>query len=181
MDSELEKGFKTQINEELYSAYLYLSMSSYFEEKNLEGFAHWMRVQFQEELMHAMKFINHMTERGAKVELKPIEKPDCEWDSPEHVFEAVCEHEQYITNCIHRLADQAENKNDRAAFSFLKWFIDEQVEEEDTVDNILQKVRMFGKDQRGLFMIDKDLGGRTFKQQDYPEELQLLGFATGNN
>jgi ferritin len=149
-----------QIKHELYSAYLYLGMASHFEEANLEGFGHWMKVQAGEEQEHAMKFFEHIHDRGGKVTLKAIDQPPAEFGSPSVVFEQVLEHEKKVTSLIHHLYDTAVKDADYASQSFLKWFVDEQVEEEKNATQILEWLKMAGEGGNALFMINKQLGGR---------------------
>lgn len=149
-----------QINEEIYSAYLYASMRAYFEKLNLKGFANWLKIQVQEELFHARKFENYIFERGGEVELYEIKKPTKSWKNPLDVFEAVYKHECHITECINKLAEVAEKESDRSTRIFLDWFINEQVEEEANVDGILQKLQMVKDAPGGIYWIDKELGQR---------------------
>lgn len=153
-----------QINEELYSAYIYFAMSGYLEDKNLPGAANWMRAQAQEELGHVMRFYHYIKDRRGRIMMKPLQGPPNEWDSFVAVFDAAFKHEQHISGRIHKLAELAAQENDHATLSFLKWFIDEQVEEEASVDEVLQKLKMIGGQGHGLFMIDRELGARKFKQ-----------------
>ena len=162
MNEKLEKAFCVQINKELYSAYLYLAMQAYFKEINLDGFANWMYVQVQEELAHAMGMYNYVFERGGKVELMSIEKPECSFSSPLNVFEEVLKHEKYVTSLINDLAFVAEEVRDRAAMSLLDWYIKEQVEEEATAGDLLTKLKLIGSDVNALLLMDKDLAARTF-------------------
>ncbi len=162
IDSELEEAINRQINEELYSSYLYLSMSAYFESVGLKGFAHWMYVQHKEEMDHAMKFYRFLVERGGKVKLYGIKEPPHEWNSPLHVFEDTLKHERHITECINKLADLAEKKKDRAMLSLLQWFIDEQVEEEANAEEIIQMLKMIGDKGHGILMIDRELAKRVY-------------------
>ncbi len=162
IDSELEEAINRQINEEIYSSYLYLSMSAYFESVGLKGFAHWMYVQHKEEMDHAMKFYRFLVERGGKVKLYGIKEPPHEWNSPLHVFEDTLKHERHITECINNLADLAEKKKDRAMLSLLQWFIDEQVEEEANVEEIIQMLKMIGDKGHGILMIDRELAKRVY-------------------
>lgn len=162
MNERLQNAFCVQINKELYSAYLYLSMQTYFKEMNLEGFANWMNVQVQEELAHAMGMYNYVLERGGKVTLMNVEKPDDSWDSPLNVFEKVLEHEQYVTSSINDLTSVAEEIKDRAAISLLQWYIKEQVEEEENCSDICAKLRLIGDDKHALLLIDQELGARTY-------------------
>ncbi|RMG05793.1 MAG: ferritin [Nitrospirae bacterium] len=162
LDKKMEKALNDQINAEIYSAYLYLSMSAYFESINLKGFANWMRVQTMEEQTHAKKFYDFMLDRGGRVLLTSIDAPPTEWESPLAAFEHVLEHEQHVTSLINGLMDLAIDLRDHATSSFLKWFIDEQVEEEATADEIIQSLKLNEKNPAGLFMIDKELGQRVF-------------------
>lgn len=162
MNEKLEKAFCVQINKELYSAYLYLAMQTYFKENNLDGFANWMYVQVQEELSHAMGMYNYVFERGGKVELMNIEKPQASFSSPLEVFEEVLKHEKYVTSLINDLTSVAEDVKDRAAISFLGWYIKEQVEEEANVSNVLGNLKLAQNDPRALLLLDRELAARTF-------------------
>ena len=162
MFEKLEKAFCVQINKELYSAYLYLAMQAYFKEINLDGFANWMYVQVQEELAHAMGMYNYVFERGGKVELMSIEKPEYSFNSPLNVFEEVLKHEKYVTSLINDLAFVAEEVRDRAAMSLLDWYIKEQVEEEANVSNVLGNLKLAQNDPRALLLLDRELATRTF-------------------
>ena len=162
ISKKIEKALNKQINAELYSAYLYLSMVAYFESVNLPGFANWMKVQTQEELMHAMKIYDFVNERGGRVVLKAIEAPPTEWDSPLDAFEATYKHEQKVTGLINNLVNLAIEEKDHATNSFLQWFVNEQVEEESSVDKVSQKLKMVEKSPGELFMIDSELGQRVF-------------------
>ncbi|WP_292460682.1 ferritin [Methanothermococcus sp.] len=156
------KALNEQINKELFSAYLYLSMSAYAESIGLKGFAQWLKVQYQEELDHAMKFYNYIIERGGKIELESINKPKNEWSSILEVFEDGYEHEKFISESINNLMDLAVSEKDYATMNMLQWFIDEQVEEESSFLEIVDKLKLLDGDKRGLFMLDKDLGQRTY-------------------
>ncbi len=162
ISKKMEGALNGQVNAELYSAYLYLSMESYFKSLNLNGFASWMRVQTQEEVMHAMKIYEFINERGGKVVLKAIEGPPTEWDCPLAVFEAVYVHEQKVTGLINDLVDLAIKEKDHATNSFLQWFVNEQVEEESSADEIVQQLKMMENAPGGMFMLDRELGQRVF-------------------
>lgn len=162
LSKKMEKALNKQINAELWSAYLYLSMSSYFHSINLSGFANWMWVQAREEVTHAMRLYNHVIDRGGRVTLEAIDKVPTTWDSPQHVFEETYKHEQKVTKLIENLVDIAEEEKDRATMNMLQWFIDEQVEEENSADEILQKLKLIGKNGNGLFMLDRELQQRVF-------------------
>ena len=164
ISEKMEKAFNDQINKELYSEYLYLSMQAYFERLNLKGFVNWMQVQVQEEHAHALGMFDYLNQRGGTVALEAIDKPESDWDSPLAVFEQVLEHEQFVTSRINALMDVAEEVKDRAALSFLDWYLKEQVEEEDNVGNVLATLKLIGDDKKALLMLDKDLAARTFVQ-----------------
>jgi len=162
ISNKMEEALNGQINAELYSAYLYLSMEAYFESVSLPGFATWMRVQTQEELMHTMKIYGFVNERGGRVLLKSIDQPPTEWESPLAVFEASYKHEQKVTGLINDLVNLAIEQKDHATNSFLQWFVNEQVEEEDSADQVVQKLKMIKNDPGGLFLVDRELGQRVF-------------------
>ena len=149
-----------QINKEMYSGYLYLSMAAHFESENLPGFSHWMTMQAEEELEHAMKFFNFLNEIGERVELDTIEKPDTEFDDPIKVFEQVLEHEKYVTSRIHLLYNLAVEKNDYPTQMFLQWFVNEQVEEEANATAILEMLKIGGAKGNALLMVDRQLAER---------------------
>ena len=160
LSKKLENAINKQINAELWSAYLYLSMSAYFESKNLSGFAHWMKAQAQEEVAHAMRFYHHIVERRGRVLISAIAAPPTTWKSPSHVFDEAFKHEQKVTGMIENLASIAATEKDYAATSMLKWFHDEQVEEELQTDTIVQKLKMIGPSTGALFMLDHELSKR---------------------
>ena len=162
ISKKMEKALNEQVNAELYSAYLYLSMEAYFKSLNLNGFANWMMVQIQEEVSHAMKIYGFIDERGGRIALKAIEGPITEWDSPLAVFEAVYEHEQKVTGMINNLVNLAIEEKDHATNSFLQWFVNEQVEEEASADQLVQQLKMMEKAPGGMFMLDRELGQRVF-------------------
>ena len=158
----MEEALNGQVNAEMYSAYLYLSMESYFKSLNLNGFASWMRVQTQEEMIHAMKIYDFINGRGGRVILKAIEGPPIEWDSPLAVFEAVYVHEQKVTGLINELVNLAIKEKDHATNTFLQWFVNEQVEEESSADEVVQQLKMMENAPGGMFMLDRELGQRVF-------------------
>ncbi|MFW5976383.1 MAG: ferritin [Bacillota bacterium] len=160
LSEKLEEKLNDQINAELYSAYIYQAMGAYFEDIDLDGFAHWMDLQAQEEVMHARKIYDFVNERGGRVILKAIEAPKSEWSSPLEAFKDAYAHEQKVTGMINDLVDLSIEEKDHAANSFLQWFVDEQVEEEESVDEIVQKLKMIGESGSGLFMINNELGQR---------------------
>ncbi len=160
LDKKMEKALNEQVNAEMYSAYLYLSMGSWFEDQNLIGFANWFRCQYLEENMHAMKIYNFINERGGRVVLKPIEGPETEWKNFVSVFEQVAEHEAHVTNLINKLVTLSRELSDYASESFLMWYVDEQVEEEATADELLSRLKMIGSDANALFNMDTELKTR---------------------
>jgi ferritin len=158
----MQQAMNEQINAEMYSSYLYLSMEAYFQSISLNGFAAWMRAQVQEELMHAMKFYDFVHERGGQVTLESIAKPDTAWASPLAAFEAVLKHEQHVTSLINDLVDLAISEKDHASNIFLQWFVTEQVEEEASVGEVVEKLRLIQDNPSGLFMMDAEMGKRVF-------------------
>jgi len=162
LGTKMEKALNDQVNAEMYSAYLYLSMEAYFLSLNLRGFANWMRCQVQEELFHAMKMYSFINGRGGRNRLAAIEVPPAEWKSPHDVFKAVLAHERKVTGLINGLVDLAIKEKDHASNIFLQWFVTEQVEEEDNANDVIRKLTMTGEAPGGLFMIDKELAARVF-------------------
>lgn len=162
LNDAMDKALNKQINAELYSAYLYLSMSSYFESVSLAGLANWMRQQAQEEMFHAMKMYDFVNDRSGRVILQAIDQPEATWDSTLAVFENVLAHEQKVTGMINNLVDLALNLRDHATNNFLQWFVAEQVEEEASAGTIVDKLKLIGNDANGLFMLDSELGQRLF-------------------
>ncbi|RME88901.1 MAG: ferritin [Anaerolineae bacterium] len=172
LSKTLEKALNDQIQRELASAYLYLSMVAYFEEQNLPGFARWMRVQFHEEQFHAFKIFDFVLERGGTVTLQAIEAPPSDFQSPVDVFERTLAHEQKVTAYINDLYALAVKENDYASQVFLQWFIDEQVEEEKNAADILANLRMIEGSPQALFMLDRELGTRTLPPEATPMQTE---------
>ena len=162
INKKLEDQINYQINRELYSEYLYLSMAAYLEAKGLSGMANFMVVQAEEEHFHAMKFFHYMNERGARVVLDKIEQPPVEFESPLAVFKESLEHEELVTSLINKLMDTAIEVNDHATKSFLNWYVDEQVEEEASFQGLIDQFEIIGGKGHGMLMLDKELAGRTF-------------------
>jgi ferritin len=160
IDSKMADALNDQINAELYSSYLYLAMAADLSSRNFNGFAQWMRVQAQEELIHAMKLYDYLIQRGGAVRLAQVDAPATSWDSVLSAFEDAYEHEKYVTGRINSLVDLAEELRDHATRSFLQWFVDEQVEEEATADEVVGKLRMVSDSGNGMLMMDRDLGAR---------------------
>ena len=160
ISDKIRKAINKQINAEMYSAYLYLAMAAHFETKNLLGAASWFKVQFKEENTHAMKFYEYVLERGGKVELADIEAPKSEWKSLQEAFAEVYAHELKVTGLINGLMKLAKDEFDYATESLLKWFIDEQIEEEANASIILEKLKMIKDSANGILMLDHELGER---------------------
>jgi len=158
---KLHDALNEQIKHEFYSAYLYLSMSVYCETRSLPGFAHWLKIQWQEEIEHAMKFIDHINDRGGRVTLLGIDKPDAEFGSMLELFEKVLEHERSITERINKLYGMAVEANDYATSTFLQWFVTEQVEEEKTADDVIQTLKQIGDNKSALIIFDREMGARS--------------------
>lgn len=159
---KMENALNRQLNRELYSAYLYLSMSAYFDSLNLKGFAQWMKVQVQEEMTHVMKFYDYIIRRSGKVILSFIEDPPFSWSSPLGAFEHAYKHEQGVTGLINDLVEVSHSEHDHATDNFLLWFISEQVEEEDNASTVVGKIKLMGDAPGGLFLLDQELGKRVF-------------------
>lgn len=162
LSDKMAKALNDQINAEMYSAYLYLAMNSYFLSNNLDGMANWMRVQAQEEMFHAMKIYDFINERGGRAILQAIDQPPAEWISSLAVFENGLAHEQKVTSLINNLVDLSMAERDHATTIFLQWFVTEQVEEEATATGIVNKLKMIGQDASSLFALDQELGQRVF-------------------
>ncbi|MEJ2657046.1 MAG: ferritin [Desulfobacterales bacterium] len=160
LSDRIQKALNGQLNAEIYSSYLYLSMNAYFKSVNLDGFANWMYAQAQEELMHAMKFYDFINQRGGRVFLTAIDAPPTDWDSPLAVFEDTLQHEQKVTGLINELVEIAMEDRDHATQIFLQWFVTEQVEEEESVGSVLEQLRLLGDARQGLFMMDRELASR---------------------
>jgi len=160
MKPSVQDIINKQIQAELYSAYLYLSMAAWCNDQNLTGMAHWLKVQAKEEVEHAMKFYHHLEERSAKIELKAIEAPPKEWKSPLEVFQAAYGHEQKVTGMIYDIVNLAQKEGDHAAAVMCQWFVTEQVEEEAQTLAIVEKLKMAGESKGALMQIDHQLGKR---------------------
>ena len=162
LSDKMEAAINQQINAEMYSSYLYLSMATYFESISLGGLSNWMRQQAQEEMFHGMKMFDFVCERGGRVTLKAIDEPPSEWSSVLDVFENVLAHEQKVTGLINDLVNLALDERDHATNIFLQWFVSEQVEEEDSAGGLVDKLKLIGNDANGLFMLDTELASRMF-------------------
>lgn len=164
LDKKVEQALNEQINAEMWSAYLYLSMAAYCHAEGQAGMASWYEVQFQEEQDHAKILFNYVNSRNGRVELMPIDAVPTKWDSILNVFEETLKHEQKVTSLINNLYALTHEQNDFATQSMLKWFIDEQVEEEENAQTIIDKIKMIKDNGYGLYMLDKELGTRTYTQ-----------------
>ena len=162
ISEKLQEAINYQINRELYSEYYYLSMASYFNSIGLNGFENFFLVQVEEERFHAMKMYHFLNERGARVFLQAIEAPKTEFKSPLEVFELAYEHEKLVSKLINELMDLAIKENDHAAKNHLDWFVEEQVEEEASMDSIVNKLKLINGEGHGLLMLDAELAQRTF-------------------
>jgi ferritin len=156
----MQDAINEQINKELYSAYLYLSMSAHFETANLAGFAHWLHVQYEEETGHAMKFFEYLIDRGGEVNLKAIDQPPSEWSSPLQAFQMVLEHEQKVTGLINKLYASALKESDYPTQVMLQWYINEQVEEEKNATQIVEQLKLIEAHGTAVLMLDHQLGKR---------------------
>lgn len=166
LSKDIQAAINDQIHHEFHSAYVYLSMSAYLEAESLKGFAHWMRVQATEEVNHAMKLFDYVNDRNGRVTLKALEQPPTEFSSVISTFEQAYAHEQKVTGMIHRLYELATRENDYATQVQLQWFINEQVEEEATASEIVDRLKIAGKDGAALLMLDRELGSRTAEEGD---------------
>lgn len=159
---KIQDAINAQINAEFWSAYLYLSMGMHFEAEGHAGIANWFRIQFKEEQAHAEIFINYLLQRGGRVELKPIDAVPTEWASPLAAFEATLEHEEKVTSLINNLYALAESEHDYATRGKLDWFVSEQVEEEETAKNLIDRLKLVGDNGLALFMLDQELAARVY-------------------
>ena len=170
LSEKMEAALNDQINKEIYSANLYLSMSAYCTHIGLKGFANWFMVQYQEEMMHALKFYDFINDRGGQVKLMAIEQPPMEFKTPLDMFEKTLAHEQFVTKRINDLVDLAIAEKDHATNIFLQWYVTEQIEEEGNDNDILARLKLVGEDGNGLLMLDKELAMRVFTPPAASEE-----------
>ncbi len=162
LNKRIEEMLVDQMNFERYSGYIYLAMGAYLDSIDLGGFANWMKIQNEEELFHAEKMYNYILERGGRPVWKEIPAPGVEWESVKACFETALEHERIVTDRINKMMTAAIEENDHATRSFLNWYVDEQVEEESNVDSIIKHLNLIKDSGQGIFMMDKELGARTF-------------------
>ncbi|MFD3155447.1 ferritin [Haloimpatiens sp. FM7330] len=162
ISEKLLKELNKQINYEFYSEYLYLAMSAYCESLDLEGFSNFFKVQAEEERFHAMKLFDYINEMDGRVKLFAIDEPKTSYNSLLDVFEKALDHEKFVTKRIYTLADIANEEKEHATISFLKWYIDEQVEEESSFNKLVKRLKMIKDDSHGTYMLDSELSQRTF-------------------
>ena len=159
---KMQEAINSQVNAELYSAYLYLQMAAYFKNKNMPGFSNWMTVQTQEEMMHAMKFYNYVLARGGEIKLVTIDGPPVQFKSALEIFEMAYAHEQKVTGLINNMMDMAFAEKDHAASMFLQWFINEQVEEEANASAIVDQLKLAQDSAGAILLLDREMGTRVF-------------------
>lgn len=158
----MQDAYNEQITKEVYSEYFYLSMAAYLADMNLDGFASFFFVQAKEEHDHVLKFFNYVNDRGGRVIVTGINNPPIDFDSPLDIFEKALEHEKFVSASIDKMMDLAIKENDHPSRVFLQWFVDEQVEEESTMDRIVNRLKLVGGEGHGLLMIDSELAQRTY-------------------
>ena len=162
MNDKIAALLNQQINKEFYSAYLYLDMSNYYDDLDLDGYANYYNVQAQEERDHALLFMKYMQTNGLKVTLEAIDKPDAAYASILDPLEAAAEHERYVTALINEIYHACHEAKDYRTMKFLDWFVDEQMEEEDAADSMISRYKLFGGDSRGLYLLDQEYAGRVY-------------------
>lgn len=177
---KMEEALNRQINNEIYSAYLYTAMSADSAFKGLKGFANWFMVQYHEEMLHAMKLYEYVIKMGGKVKLLAIQEPPAEFTSPMDMFQKTLTHEQFITKSIGELIDLARQEKDHATEVFLQWYITEQTEEEENDNDIISQLKLIGSDTAALFLLDKDLAARIVSvPTDYSKGVEAAMKALG--
>jgi len=162
MNEKIAALLNDQINKEFYSAYLYLDMSNYYDDLDLNGYSHYYMVQAQEERDHALLIMKYMQNNGLKVTLEAIGKPDREFKSVLDPLEIAAEHERYVTSLINNIYHEAHQAKDYRTMKFLDWFVDEQMEEEDSADSMISRYKLFGQDSKGLYLLDQEYAARVY-------------------
>jgi ferritin len=162
LNEKVEAALNEQLNKEIFSAYLYFSMSAWFSSRSLKGFANWMHIQGLEELTHSQKFFDFIVERGGRVRLSDIEAPRVEWDNSMEIYTETLKHEEFVTESINKLVSVARESVDNATEIFLQWFVTEQIEEEGNVNEIIDRLKMAGDNPSALLMLDSEMGKRVF-------------------
>lgn len=170
INKKVEEVLNKQVNAELWSAYLYLSMSAWCETKGLKGFANWMLIQFKEETTHALKIFDFVNKRAGEIKLEPIAGVEHSWNNLIHIFEETYKHECHVTEMINNCYNVAVEEKDHATASMLKWFIDEQTEEEENALNLLDKLKLIGDKGGAIYHLDRELGKRKFKDETQESE-----------
>ena len=162
MNNKIAELLNTQINKELYSAYLYLDISNFYDEQDLDGYANYYMIQAQEERDHALLFIKYMQNNGLKVTLNAIDKPDKAFESILDPLTAALEHEKYVTSLINNIYHEAHEAKDYRTMKFLDWFVNEQMEEEDNANTMINRYKLFGQDPKGLYLLDQEYAARIY-------------------
>ena len=162
LSKKIEQALNDQLNFEMFSANIYMSMAAYFDSLNLKGFANWMKIQYQEETLHMTKFYDFINERGGRVVISAMESPPTKWDSPLAAFEHALSHERIVSGRIGDMVTLATEQKDHASVNFLHWFVGEQVEEESSADAVVQQLKLIGDAPGAMFMLDRELGARIF-------------------
>ncbi|MBN2178665.1 MAG: ferritin [Deltaproteobacteria bacterium] len=170
LSKKMLNALNKQINKEMYSAYLYMSMSAHSQYQGLKGFANWFMVQYQEEMGHAMKIYDYINDQGERLTLKAISEPPAEFESPLDMFEKTLSHEKTVTKSINDLVGLAISEKDYATQIFLQWFVTEQIEEEGNDNDIISRLRLIGDNGNGLLMLDRELGARVYSPEAAPEK-----------
>ena len=160
LNPKIQDALNDQLNFELYSAYIYLSMAAYLDSENLTGMSTWMKIQAQEEMGHVLRFYNFINDRDGRVLMAPVQGPKTEWKSPLEAFQNAYEHECVVSGRIHDLVDLATKEKDHPAATFLQWFVTEQIEEEASTQEVVEKIKLAGEASGGLYLLDKELGQR---------------------
>jgi ferritin len=173
ISKNVAKALNEQITKEIFSAYLYQSMAAFSANTSLKGFAHWFEVQALEELFHAEKIYNYILDQGERVILEAIDKPQSDFNSPLDLFEKTLAHEKIVTASVNAIAELAKKESDNATYNFILWFINEQIEEESTPNEIIGRLKLAGQGS-GLFMMDAELGARTYTAPVVPRNFKLF-------
>ena len=180
ISDKMAQALNTQVNREMYSAYLYMAMSAHANQTGLKGFANWFMVQYHEEMLHAMKMYEYILRQGAGVKLGAIEEPPATFDSPLDMFTKTLAHEQYITRSINDLMELAIAEKDHASQIFLEWYVTEQVEEEENDNDIIAQLKWIKDNPQGLMMLDRELAGRaTTVPTDFSKGVEAAAAAAG--
>lgn len=161
MDKQVADLMRDQVNKEFYSAYLYLDISNYYYEKNLDGFGHWFMLQAKEEQEHALKILKYLQDNNEKVKLETIPAPEFNFTNLREPLVATLKHEQYVTGLIHAISKRARESDDFRSYQFMEWFVAEQGEEEKNTSGLIAKYDLFGDDPKGLYLLNNEFGGRT--------------------